>query len=446
MEQEVMMPKYISLGQGVSLEAVQTDRFKTACLSVSSAVTATAALSPIDTLLLGVQGRGNANYETLYALNKEMDLLYDLTLFSRNYRMGDLQILGSGAYFIDPKYLPASDRETVAKANVRMLRESIYAPLLDDGGCFRRGYTELEKKVQTDIIRDEIREPGAYAEKRIRELTFLCEPHGVSFYGTVDGVNALSSREITDRYHAFWKNAPLHFFYVGSESPERMAEMLSDAFSLHTVCPDTTGKIAHASPSSMLPFTGNTSRFDETLPVSQGKLCMVLSVDTDLRSKDLYIAMVCNEILGGSPLSKLFMNVREKKGLCYYCSSVFDFYKGYFSISAGIRVDNRNETEEEILLQLEEMRKGNISDAEMTAAVRFLVSIYTGLYDSSSGIENYYLARRFYGVRSTPEEAKAAILRVTKEDVVAFMQRVRLRSVYFLCGTGNAEGEEDDEE
>ena len=445
MHNDVMVPKYISLGEGVSLEAVQTDRFKTACLSVSSSLTASRELSPMDTLLLGVQGRGNARYETLYELNKEMDLLYDLTLFSRNYRMGDLQILGSGAYFIDPQYLPSADRETVAAENIAMLRESIYAPLLDDEGGFRSTYTELEKKVQTDIIRDEMREPGAYAEKRIRELTFAQEPHGVSFYGTVDGVNALTRHDITRRYREFWQNAPLHFFYVGSESPERMADLLSNALSMRSGTPDTTGAILHAKPAPVTPYLGATERWEETLPVSQGKLSMIFSCDTDLRSADIYTAMVCNEIFGGSPLSKLFVNVREKKSLCYYCSSVYDFYKGYFSVSSGIRVERREETEAEILHQLDEIKRGRISAAEMTAAVRFLVSIYTSLYDSASGIENYYLARRFYGVSATPEDCKAALLRVTKEDVVRFAERIRLRSVYFLRGTLNAEGEEDEE-
>ena len=156
--------------------------------------------------------------------------------------------------------------------------------------------------------------------------------------------------------------------------------------------------------------------------------------------------MVYNEILGGSPTSKLFTSVREKESLCYYCSSVYDFYKGYISVASGIRCENRERAEASILREIDALRKGQISDAEFSAAIRYLSSVYRSLYDSASSIENYFLARGIYGVSMTPEEARLAILSVTKEDVVRFAQRVVLQSVYFLRGTRSAELSSEDEE
>lgn len=442
-----MIPQVYELSKGMTLSAVTTDRFKTACLTVSAAVEADAVYAPMNTLVLGVLGRGSANHPTLRALNRRMDMLYDLTLFSRNYRMGDMQILGSGAYFVDPAFLPSfEDRGRIEEENIRMLADSLYAPLYDGDGYFRADYTEREKTVQCDTIRDEKNQPAAYAEQRCRELTFSGDPHGISFYGTVGGVSAMTREALTERYRAVFPHAPLRFFYVGSSPAERVAELIDRTFRLPNGSPATDGGMNAVLPTRYAPSDCGVRRFEETLAVSQGKLVMLFYAGADLRSEDVFTAMVYNEIFGGSPLSKLFVNVREKKSLCYYCSSMFDFYKGYFSVSSGIRCENREAAELEILRQAEEIRRGHISASELECAKRYLISVYTSLFDSASSIENYFLARGIYGVSCTPEEAKAAIARVTRDGVSAYAQRVRLLSVYFLSGTltgGNSGGGEE---
>ncbi len=441
-----MIPKEYDLGNGMTLSALSTDRFKTASLTVSTALLADSKLSPQSTLLLGVLGRGSAKHPTLLSLNRRMDELYDLTLFSRNYRMGDLQILGSGAYFIDPAFLPATeDGRALEKENVQMLADSLYAPLYDENGLFRADYVEKEKTVLCDVIRDEKNNPAAYAEQRSRELTFAGEPHGVSFYGTIDGVREMMPEAVTERYRALLPHAPLRFFYVGSTEGERMAELIENAFRTEGDRPATDGALGATLPPLGTKDLAQKRYFEETLPVPQSKLVLTLSSGADLRSDDIYTAMVYNEILGGSPTSKLFTNVREKKSLCYYCSSVLDFYKGYFSVASGIRLENRAETEAAILYEVEQMRAGHISALELENAKRYLASVYTSLYDSASSIESYFLSRGIYGVSVTPEETRAAIARVTREDVVRFSSRVTLSSVYFLAGTRTDGGEEDAE-
>lgn len=430
-----------ALDGGMSLSAVTTDRFKTACLTVSAAVNADGLLSPMNTLLLGVLGRGTATYPSLRALNRRMDMLYDLTLFSRNDRMGDLQILGSGAYFLDPVFLPRSeDRKKIEEENVRMLMDSLYAPLYDSNGLFRQDYTESEKRVQCDVIRNERNQPGAYAEQRSRELTFSSSPHGVSFYGTTDGVEAMTREALTARYGELFPHIPLRFFYVGSSDGERVAELIDRVFRDERGRPVSDGTLGEplSFGAVQCPVSGPL-RLEESLPVSQGKLVMLFHAGVDLGHADLFTAMVYNEIFGGSPLSKLFVNVREKKSLCYYCSSMFDFYKGYFAVASGIRCENREAAEEEILGQAEEMRRGNISNTEFHGAVRYLVSIYEGLDDNASAIENYYFSRELYGICCSPRECVRRISAVTKEDVVAFASRVSLLSVYFLRGTRSSE-------
>ena len=49
---------------------------------------------------------------------------------------------------------------------------------------------------------------------------------------------------------------------------------------------------------------------------------------------------VFNELFGGSPSSRLFLNVREKHSLCYYVSSLLDIRKGLLLVSSGVQAQN----------------------------------------------------------------------------------------------------------
>ena len=82
-----------------------------------------------------------------------------------------------------------------------------------------------------------------------------------------------------------------------------------------------------------------------------------------------YTAMVlANCILGGSPFSKLFMNVREKQSLCYYCAARHDTPKNVMFVQSGVETKDLDRTEEAILKELNDMKKGNITDDEILFA------------------------------------------------------------------------------
>ena len=56
-------------------------------------------------------------------------------------------------------------------------------------------------------------------------------------------------------------------------------------------------------------------------------------------------------LFGGTPHSKLFLNVREKLSLCYYCSSSYDRHKGIVMVQSGVEQKNIEKAREEILRQ-----------------------------------------------------------------------------------------------
>ena len=180
------------------------------------------------------------------------------------------------------------------------------------------------------------------------------------------------------------------------------------------------------------------------MPVSQGKLTLGFSTGVIIHPNDdtYYTMIMLNEILGGSASSKLFLNVREKMGLCYYCSSSYSLYSGIMLISSGFEMKNYEIAKEAILNQIEEIKNGNISDFELESAQRSVTSGYRQLYDSPFELQSFFLNRALFNITDKIDDAEHKLLTVKKDDIIALAKEIRLDASFFIEGDANAcEGE-----
>ena len=84
---------------------------------------------------------------------------------------------------------------------------------------------------------------------------------------------------------------------------------------------------------------------------------------------DNYAAIkVMTAIFGSGTFSKLFMNVREKLSLCYYCSARLINSKGIIAVQSGVETENIEKALEAIRNELNQVRLGNFSDEDINAA------------------------------------------------------------------------------
>ena len=139
------------------------------------------------------------------------------------------------------------------------------------------------------------------------------------------------------------------------------------------------------------------------------------------------------------------MNVREKLSLCYFCYASVDGLKGTMLTVAGIKNENKEIAEKEILVQLGEIVRGNITDDEFLCAKQSLFNTYRAIFDSPTGIEGWYLVRACANLFTTVEEAHTAIEGLRKEDVMAVAAKITLDTVYFMRGI-SSDGEALDED
>ena len=174
---------------------------------------------------------------------------------------------------------------------------------------------------------------------------------------------------------------------------------------------------------------------EERMDVTQGKLALGFRTGGITCWEEDYPALVmCNAVFGATPLSKLFLNVREKRSLCYYASSNLEKMKGLLLVSSGIEFGQYQQARDEILAQLEAVRRGEIEDWELEGARRTLIGGHRSTLDDQSRLEEFWLGQTAAGLDTGIEELVERLKTVTREQVAAAAQKLELDTVYFLNG------------
>ncbi len=182
--------------------------------------------------------------------------------------------------------------------------------------------------------------------------------------------------------------------------------------------------------SNLSSLKAEVCRVTEPHDVAQSKMVMAFKTGYE----NIAVMRLMNAVYGGSPISKLFMNVREKLSLCYYCSSGYNDRKGVLYVDSGVEHANAKKAEAEILNQLEAMKKGDFTDDEFENARRTMLNGIKGVSDNANDIGNWYFQRIYSGDIFTPEEYIERLKKVTREEVIAAANSLRLDTVYVLTG------------
>ena len=411
----------------LTLKTVQTDKFKTERLSVTLNDSPDRRMTPIARFVFSVLKRGCKKYPSQRELNVRLDNLYSASVAPAFFVGAGEYKLGFCAEMLGEEY----SEKGVFEGTLELLFDILWNPLKDENGNFLPNYIERERENICDNIKSVVNNPRLYANKRFMEIMYEGDDYSIPTNGTVEMVNSITSQELTEKYNDLVSNSSYEIFYVGSKSSEEVEAIIKSFFDNNKF-----GKEKKADKSvDFACDTVKVKRVTEEMQLSQGKLVMGFKSGINITcGKDFYTMLVVNEIFGASPVSKLFMNVREKLGLCYYCSSRYDLHKGAIYVSSGIEKSDLKKTEAEILKQLKNIQKGKISANEFDAAKKSLVNLYTETTDSASAIERYYFLRGEFKVKDTIEEAIEKISETSLEDVIRVAGKLKLDTVYFLCG------------
>ncbi len=379
-------------------------------------------------LLTGVLTCADGKYQSLYAMNRALDALYDAQLNGRVMRSCFEHVPAFYIRTLNNRY--AYDGTDIRAGGLGILSDVIFDPYMKNG-LLCPSNVENEKKQLIDAIKSIRNDRGVYAERRCLCAMFENEPDFSPKYGSEKEAAEINAAKLTEYYKETLKNAAVEIVTVTGEDgsaaleyAQSVAERLGDR--------ETDEKLRLPAP-----FGGGIKRVEESEQVNQSVLCIGCDTGTEPFGKDSQIYAVYDEIFGHSATSRLFKNVREKLSLCYYCGTTS--YAGLHKtvIRAELDAKNRDRAEEEIFRQLELM-KTELSEDELGDGKRSLCSLCLSGTDSLSFTASWYLSRALSGAETiSPLEYIERIKSVTREQVFAAAEKVRPDTVYFMKGAAS---------
>lgn len=410
------------------LTTLQTDKFKTGCMSATLLLPLERESAAANALIPHVLRRGTESLPDMAALQSRLDALYGASVEPCVRKKGEIQCVGFRASFCNERYIPGQPEIT---ASVASLLGELFLRPSTRGGLLPPEVVENEKALQVQRIEALINDKAGYAVTRLVENMCCYEAFGVRAAGDAEGVEAIDASDFTRHVRGMLACAPVELFYCGPLSHGEMAELFAKAF-------------AGIPRSGELPDLGTDVRmnsveaapriFTEQLGVRQGKLAMGFRLGDCMEEPDPAVLGVLNALFGGCPDSRLFRNVRERLQLCYSVSSMTDLFKGLLIAYAGVDFARFDETQAEILRQLDCIRRGEFSGGELDSAIRFAACSMRSAADSPIRLEDCWLGQNILGFDFGPEETAAMMEKVTARDVAAAAQGIEPDAVYRLSG------------
>ncbi len=143
--------------------------------------------------------------------------------------------------------------------------------------------------------------------------------------------------------------------------------------------------------------------------------------------KDEAALAILNVILGGGMSSRLFLNIREDKGLCYFINSFTEKFEetGIFGIRAGLNLAKLDLALKEILGELDRIKKEPPAPKELKRAKEFLRGTVSLNMDDTDNMALWYgFQALHYKDIKTPKQRITELLQVTESDILRVARKL----------------------
>lgn len=423
------------------IHTVKTDKYKMSRFSINFITKSDKINTPLSKLMLSVMLRGSEKYPTVTSINKALDEQYGTAVSFGSSSVGDKTVHKISCKLINDRFLLDGDDTDILENVMAIVSDILLHPLTDEKGSLLSQFVESEKRIAIDHINAKINDPKSYASEQCSKYMFENSKYSVVADGDEELISSFTPEMLTENIKSFFASSRIEFFYVGNKSNGEIKTLVEKYFPIGGDCSNAIDYSESAFESKKK----DVRYIEDVADVSQGRLVLGYRCNTVLSDPDRYAMSLFNEIFGGGSVSKLFMNVREKKSLCYYCYSSYHTATGTIKVGCGIDPTKKDEAIEEIALQLDEMKRGNITGGEIETAKNTLCSGIKQVSDTPASIEAFALRRMLANVSEEPDDCIKEIRAVTKEQIIAAANKVELDTVYFLTGSGEYEEDECDE-
>jgi predicted Zn-dependent peptidase len=268
---------------------------------------------------------------------------------------------------------------------------------------------EREKKVILEEIKMVEDTPDDLVHELFTQALWAGHALGRPILGEPETVGAFDQRALQGFFDETYVASNILVVAVGNVEHGRVRDLVERSFgSLTPVRASASEGVPHVMPQVQM----------RTKELEQSHICMGVG-SYPQHHDDRYSSYVLNTVLGGSMSSRLFQNVREKRGLAYAVFSGLAAYRdaGSLTIYAGCANDAVGEVIDVVVEEVRGM-KVTLPDAELRRAKDHLKgSLMLSLESTSSRMSNLARQEIYFDRQFSLDETLEGIERVTREDV-----------------------------
>ncbi|OAI06135.1 M16 family metallopeptidase [Methylomonas methanica] len=257
--------------------------------------------------------------------------------------------------------------------------------------AFNQADFEREKARTLAGLKHREESPGELAGIAFNKALYGDHPYAHPESGVVETVAGFSADDLKSFYQKYYVAANAMVVIVGDVSREQAEQTANQLLSKLPV-----GSKPAEIPAVTMP--GKASKQHIEFPSTQTHVLVGLP-GTYRKDPDYFALYVGNHILGGgSMVSRLFEEVREKRGLAYGAYSVFApmYRQGPFMMSLQTRNDQTEQALDVLLKTFNEFLDKGPNDKELTAAKQNITGGFAMRFDTNSKLTDYVAMIGFY--------------------------------------------------
>ncbi len=271
---------------------------------------------------------------------------------------------------------------------------------------------EKEKKVILEEIKLYQDTPTVYVGELFEQLLYKGTPAGWDVIGTKKNVSSFKRKDFVDylKKHYSSKNSVL--VVSGKIDSQKTLRLIKDYFNNY---PKQITKDRDPIKESQL-RASSLIHFKQT---DQTHLCLGVR-SYDIFSQKRYALALLETILGGGMSSRLFINIREKEGLCYYIGSNQESYTdtGCLMVQAGISHQNIEKVIKLILKEFKRLKEDLVDKKELNKVKDYIKGITLLALETSDSVAAFLGRQELLKAKiQLPEEVFEELNKITPQDI-----------------------------
>ena len=211
------MEKRMELLPGVTLTAVQTEKFKTGCFSINFFRPLRREEAAMNALIPSVLLRGSEGCPDLRAIAARLDELYGASIGTLIRKKGEVQLVGFYCDYVQDEYVD----EPVFAPVMAFLAELLLHPRLENG-AFPEAVVDSEKLNLENAMLSRINDKRSYANSQLLRTMCAGQPYGVPRIGEPEDLDEITPQSLYAHYRQILETSRVELFYMGSLAPEQV--------------------------------------------------------------------------------------------------------------------------------------------------------------------------------------------------------------------------------